>query len=219
VLKKIIGFVSLLLSGAWWLGIGREFIKAIIFDRILHMVNPDVWPIATITFQYGPPILLAALGLYLLISESSSSLHTTSTDATHRQNFRRAAILSKLRNKYPQRIIAAVTPEYLMDLYKGQMTIDGDRAAAPFIGNWLLLSGPIRDVSRSRMNDGIITFNPHGMRLIFMYFDDQIDRLSVLRPKQNIWVFCQLKEATKLDVHFEHCELLDQDDPELPSSP
>jgi hypothetical protein len=71
MLKKIIGVVSLLLSGAWWLGIGREFIKAVIFDRVLHMLNPDDWPIAAIAVQYGPPVLLAAVGLYLLGRGSS----------------------------------------------------------------------------------------------------------------------------------------------------
>jgi ABC-type multidrug transport system fused ATPase/permease subunit len=77
MLKKIVGFVSLLLSGAWWLGIGREFIKAVIFDRILHMLNPDAWPIATMAFQYGPPVLLAAVGLYLLTRRSAPA--TTAT--------------------------------------------------------------------------------------------------------------------------------------------
>jgi hypothetical protein len=35
------------------------------------MLNPDAWPIATIAFQYGPPVLLAALGLYLLARDGS----------------------------------------------------------------------------------------------------------------------------------------------------
>jgi hypothetical protein len=86
MLKKIIGFVSLLLSGAWWLGIGREFIKAAIFDRILHMLNPEAWPIATMAFQYGPPVLLAALGLYLLARGSAPATTATTpvTDSPRR---------------------------------------------------------------------------------------------------------------------------------------
>jgi hypothetical protein len=83
MLKKIAGIASLVISGVWWLG--REFIKAVIFDRILHMLNPDAWPIATIAVQYGPPALLAVLGLYLLARKSSpASTIAPITDSSHR---------------------------------------------------------------------------------------------------------------------------------------
>jgi hypothetical protein len=52
-----------------------------------------------------------------------------------------------MRDKYPDRIIADVTPDYLLDLYKDRMTILGDRDTEPFIGKWFILSGKIADVS------------------------------------------------------------------------
>jgi hypothetical protein len=59
---------------------------------------------------------------------------------------RRAEIISKLGNKYPQRIIVDVTPKFLMNLYKDKLTIEGDRSIAPYIGNWLLSEAMFRKV-------------------------------------------------------------------------
>jgi hypothetical protein len=124
---------------------------------------------------------------------------------------RRSEVLAKLRNKYTNRIIVDATPNYLMDLYNDKMPIDGDRLIAPFIGNWLLLSGLIWSVSKINTNIIHIVLEPQGIRLTYMLFDGQIYRLSVLRRNQIIWAFCQFKEATELNIHFEHCEVIDLD--------
>jgi hypothetical protein len=130
------------------------------------------------------------------------------------EKIRRAEILSKLRNKYPQRIIVDITPKFLMNLYKDKLTIEGDRAIAPYIGNWLLLSGPLDDVSGRTVMFGIeVTFEREfGEPFIHMYFDDLwIKRLHVLTPKQNIFALCQLTTAGSATAMFNHCELIDQD--------
>jgi len=127
---------------------------------------------------------------------------------------KRAEILSKLQNKYPQRIIVDVTPKFLMNLYKDKLTIEGDRAIVPYIGNWLLLSGPLDDVSgRTVMFGTEVTFERElGEPFIHMYFDDLwIKRLHVLTPKQNIFVLCQLTTAGSATAMFNHCEVIDQD--------
>jgi hypothetical protein len=143
-------------------------------------------------------------------TEAVAAAEVSSIDDVEKERHR-TAILSQLHQKYPQRIIVDVTPNYLMDLYNNQMSIDGDRAISPFLRNWVLLSGPIWDVSKISTSLIHIVLEPQGIRLIYMLFDAQIDRLSVLRPKQNIWAFCQLKKATTHDIHFENCELIDQD--------
>jgi len=72
--RKIAGFIALLLSGAWWLGLGREFVKAYLFDRILHMLNPYIHAITVEwLFNYGPPAVLTGLGLYLLLRHGRKS--------------------------------------------------------------------------------------------------------------------------------------------------
>ena len=68
---------------------------------------------------------------------------------------RRAATLAKLRNKYPQRIISDVTPDYLMDLYSNHMTIEGDKDIAPYIGKWFLLSGPLYNEWKSATSTNV----------------------------------------------------------------
>jgi hypothetical protein len=94
------------------------------------------------------------------------------------------------------------------------MTIEGNRAIGPYIGNWLLLSGPLGDVSgRSSFVETTVTFKSEfGEPGIFMYFDDLwIDRLSVLRPNHNIFALCQFRSANSAAASFDHCELIDQD--------
>jgi hypothetical protein len=46
--------------------------------------NAVLWPIATMAFQYGPPALLAILGLYLLARGSSSPVPPPVTDSPPR---------------------------------------------------------------------------------------------------------------------------------------
>jgi hypothetical protein len=132
---------------------------------------------------------------------------------TDQEKVRRAEILSKLRNKYPQRIIVDVTPKFLMNLYKDKFAVEGDRAIVPYIGNWLLLSGPLDNVSRTVMFGTEVTFERElGEPFIHMYFDDLwIKRLHVLTPKQNIFALCQLTTAGSATAMFNHCEVIDQD--------
>jgi hypothetical protein len=101
-------------------------------------------------------------------------------------------------------------------LYKDKFAIEGDRAIAPYIGNWLLLFGKINDVSgRTEMFGTEVTFEREFTftgPFIHMYFDDiWIKRLSVLTPKQNILALCQLNTAGSASAIFNHCELIDQD--------
>jgi hypothetical protein len=67
-MRKLAGSLLLVFSISWWLGIGREFLKAVLFDKILRMLESNPTPLTDIVFQYGPPTVLAFVGLYLLAS-------------------------------------------------------------------------------------------------------------------------------------------------------
>lgn len=122
-----------------------------------------------------------------------------------------AAILSKLRDKFPQRIIADITPDFLTDLYKDHMSTEGDRDIVPYVGKWLLLSGAIDDQWKS-YKITVLFLRWEEVHSIVLSFDDiWSDHLSVLRRQQNILAFCQVQRANSRAAFFEHCELIDQD--------
>jgi hypothetical protein len=81
------------------------------------------------------------------VHQETASLTEAPPPIPERESVARAALISKMRDKYPDRIIADVTPDYLLDLYKDRMTILGDRDVQSFIGKWFILSGKIADVS------------------------------------------------------------------------
>jgi hypothetical protein len=84
-------------------------------------------------------------------------------------NIKRAKLLSNLRIKYPERIIADVTPDYLADLYKDRMTVQADSDVRPFVGKWVILTGPIDDIT---LRDDYATISlkltGHGRVLMFL---------------------------------------------------
>ena len=66
--QKLLGFLSLLLSGAWWLGLLKQGIEHFLWGRALRYLDPYLDRISLgDAFQYGPPAVLAALGLWLLV--------------------------------------------------------------------------------------------------------------------------------------------------------
>ncbi len=143
-------------------------------------------------------------------------LTTPTAIASEKNGIIRATLLPKMRNKFPDRVISDADPEYLMDLYKNKMTILGDNAIAPFIGNWFLLSGPVSDVSgvgNNSKHGTLVTFRYEDYRLAQMFFDNTWNaRLSVILPKERTFALCQLVKASRLDVKFDPCELIEDRD-------
>jgi hypothetical protein len=73
--KKISGIISLGGAALWWLL--RESIKALFFDRVIHVIDP----IAGYFIEYGPPLALAAFGGWLLWPPSRKTGLSIETDA------------------------------------------------------------------------------------------------------------------------------------------
>src|SRR5436305_789368 len=57
----IAGFITLAAAIVDWFA--RETIKAWFFERVVHSMNPT----ADVLLEYGPPLALAGLGIYLLL--------------------------------------------------------------------------------------------------------------------------------------------------------
>jgi hypothetical protein len=110
----------------------------------------------------------------------------------------------------PERIAVDVTPEYLMEFYKGRTAVQADKLMATYIGKWRKLSGPLGNVWAKNFQGTLVSFEPRELWPIVMYFDDDwIQRLEVLTPGTPISAFCQIKDASMVNVRFEHCELLE----------
>ena len=224
MLKQIIGFVSLLLSGAWWLGIGREFIKAIIFDRILHMLNPDAWPIATIAFQYGPPILLAALGLGSPFSPPTAATPRGAKLITlgtifcvgsvimavtgmalifigDRQNSPDAVMAFRESGKTPEVKVFVppeITPERLLSFFQENTAIQATALTNDYIGQWLPVTNTVRNVGAFTGRSAQVTFEKNYVSPR-TWFDDA-DIYCYFRKKPQIDRLKILKQGDKITV-------------------
>ena len=64
--RRSVGFASVVLAFCWWFG--RETIKAWFFDKVIHMIEST--GILAALVEYGPPVLLAGFGLWLLSGRS-----------------------------------------------------------------------------------------------------------------------------------------------------
>jgi len=115
------------------------------------------------------------------------------------------------------RIIVDVTPEYLMDLYKDRMTVQGDALFAPYKSKWMKLSGPAGNITSGGGPWGISVFfaldpGPNSGKIVELFFDDKWkDSLAVLRKGQKISALCQIADAASgLILRVTSCELLSE---------
>jgi hypothetical protein len=110
---------------------------------------------------------------------------------------------------------ASVTPEYLTGLFKGHTSIQAQKLIEPFIGNWMAISGSLKEVMSSSPDYAQVTFWGRGvfdnLSTVYTYFrsKESIARLSILRPKDSITVVGQLKEISNIAVNLDNCELND----------
>jgi hypothetical protein len=107
-----------------------------------------------------------------------------------------------------QRIFVDVSPEYLMAIYKDNMSFQADRIFADFVGKWMKLSGPIANISILGDESVSVTISS-SKDILGLYFDTEWkERLSVLRKGAIINAECQIKEADSWTMKFEHCRLI-----------
>ena len=64
--KNIAGFMLLLFGAAGWTPLGRELLKTLVWDRVIHLVSPILQIPLSVVLDYGLPIGAISYGLYLL---------------------------------------------------------------------------------------------------------------------------------------------------------
>ena len=115
--------------------------------------------------------------------------------------------------KKPDRdyVDARVTPEFLVELYKGNTKLRAETLVSEQVGKWMLVSGPLGEIHSSGRVHALVVFASQKKPIVYMWFSDEwIDRLALLSKNQNITVIGQLKKVTDYNatVELENCELL-----------
>jgi hypothetical protein len=111
-----------------------------------------------------------------------------------------------------------VTPEYLFGLYEGKTDMQAQKAADLFLGKWMPISGPLRNIGAwheagsycqvtVELGDAPIFF----MKSLYLYFRDKrwVDRLSVLAAGDLISVHGRIDRISRFEIQLQDCELED----------
>jgi hypothetical protein len=109
------------------------------------------------------------------------------------------------------RIVAEVTPEYLIGLHAGRMHAEASRLIAPYLNKWMRVSVSVEDLSE--MNGAYAVVSRIGgdksLNLLFMYFTTAwSERLSVLKQGDHITVFGRIQEVESIRMMLRECELV-----------
>jgi hypothetical protein len=110
-----------------------------------------------------------------------------------------------------ERIFVDVTPEYLVDCYKGRMIAEGGRLVAPYIDKWVKWSRTVNDVSVNETRGGIVWCDMiDSSKLIVMIFSAKwVERLSILKRGGQITVSGRLQSVSLVNIELANCELDD----------
>jgi hypothetical protein len=104
-----------------------------------------------------------------------------------------------------------VTPEYLTAFYKDRMDFEGAASVQRYLGKWMRLSGPLRNVEEET-TFGLSWLQVTMQRsepLVVMFFNDQkrFDRVKVLKRGDLISVLGRIHKVQRHGITLEDCEL------------
>lgn len=109
-----------------------------------------------------------------------------------------------------------VTPRYLTDFYTDRMDFEGAALVKRYLGKWMRLSGPLRNVSDH--DDipghrwlGVFMQWPPGNPSVSMFFNNPrwFDRLLVLKRGDPISVLGRIQKIDRDSMVLEDCELVE----------
>jgi hypothetical protein len=117
-----------------------------------------------------------------------------------------------------ERTFVDVTSRYLVGLFEGLTNVQAAPLTKPFIGKWIRVSGPLGNVSGTRLDTLQVTFQFQSTFLadrdyftVYMYFDRERweERLAVIPPGTTVSVVGRLREFDSILIHLDDCELAD----------
>jgi hypothetical protein len=91
---------------------------------------------------------------------------------------------------------------------KEHTTAEMQRLLKPYLGKWMKVSGPVRDVSESTLTlANYIT--SAGLLDVFLHFDSAwSERPAVQRVGAPVTVLGQIVQADRMALRLKHCELI-----------
>jgi hypothetical protein len=157
------------------------------------------------------PIILFALGSFILAVRFVGPL------------FMRASIpSSRIPDSHiSERVFVEETPEYLLSLGKDMTSVQREQVVAIYIGKWMKISSPVRNVSSLDARGMFVMSDIDRSQLqsIQMFFDPKwSNRLTLLRRGQNISAVGQIYSISVLDIILRNCELTNWMEPERKST-
>lgn len=156
----------------------------VIFDRLPAFFTNPRWAYV--------PIILFALGSAILAIRAVAPLLFGGTSFSS-----------------SERIFIDDTPETILKLTDGLTTVQRNKFAEIYIGKWMKVTGPVRNVMPSRKDEKIVTVSFGLAKSVSLRFDRQwSDRVAMLRVKQTISAIGKVKEISVLDIDLVECELI-----------
>lgn len=107
-----------------------------------------------------------------------------------------------------KRVVIDVPPEYLMKLCEGHTSIQAQKSVELYIGKWIRVSGTVFNATEHSAFFSVYLMYKEN-KYISAYFRKKDDRVSVLRPGDQITVMGEIETVTESNVGLEKCELLD----------
>jgi hypothetical protein len=155
-----------------------------------------------------PPLRMA-----ILIIAMTLTIAVAGYDIYDR-NFGAITATQKTQSPIPQKkTIIHATPEYLMSLYDGVMSSQGDRLLQPYVGKWIRLTNTVSDTKANSVWTYVKKKNETKNNPVVLLFDfpKWSEKVAALTRGQTITALCQIGLNARWDVvYLEHCELESQ---------
>lgn len=212
--QQILGGLSL--AGGILLWFGRGLTEHIFFGWMVHEMNSS----AAAILEYGPPLVLALLGLYLLYRGSSATVSMQLHQGTAATPPVITPEVTTSQKEGKVFVGENITPRYLLNFFEEHTGIQASVLTKAFIGKWMRLSGPLGEVLATDPKYGAqLTFERDYEKpdrewfdyiTVYMNFDELwIDRLAILRRGDQLTVIGEIKAVVPLVLTLHHCELVD----------
>jgi hypothetical protein len=108
------------------------------------------------------------------------------------------------------RLFVDTTPQYLMELYKDRLKIQGDKLAEQYIGKWIKVSGKVSNV----YDNWVLMKEPDNfLKSTNIHFHNRWkERFHLLQTDQVITISGQITSIGLFDLNLDNCELVSNSD-------
>jgi class 3 adenylate cyclase len=208
--------------------LGERELKNIVHPVRIYAVRPGYPSLPSVPSRPAPsgnapgsnmPILVglvaATLGtfLWLFLPQLKSAVigHTAAPIASRPDAPSQADLGNQPSSQTAdQRTFVTVPPNVMMNFYRDNMNLRADKLFSDFSGKWMRLSGKVGNL-RSTISgqDTVLVFDDGNLQeQLYMFFESGWrDRLSTLVKDQVVNVECQIYQADRYSVTFEHCRM------------